>query len=130
MKLHQLYFQIMPTLTSSISFLHEYLQKGKILVFFLFVCWWQHFEAYFKCYERQLMLERSPSSYWVGYFIFHCSKDLNLTFSESIFKEFFKLSGECWLAELSRRSAWLDMRGCRWLMLLRTSFALAVFSGE
>lgn len=53
------------------------------------------------------------TSMWIGVFHFpHCRNDLGLTFSESIFKEFFKLSGECWLAELSSRSAWVAIRGC------------------
>lgn len=65
-----------------------------------------------------------------GFCFPHWSQDLDLTFSESSFKELFRLSGERWLAEVSSRSAWVAMRGCSWLMLLRTSFAFAVFSGE
>ena len=57
------------------------------------------------------MQKATPMGIWVFPFP-HCSDDLDLTFSESIFKEFFKLSGECWLAELSSRSAWAAIRGC------------------
>lgn len=57
------------------------------------------------------MQKATPVGIW-GFHFPHCSGDLGLTFSESIFKEFFKLSGECWLAELSSRSAWVAIRGC------------------